>query len=96
MNFNFDISLSTLVLSAVVCLVGWGLKAVAWAIIESIKTLVTTLVSTIAKVEILDSKMSELTHAVGDIQKMRTDVNEYYKRLKILEAYFKNPNGSNR
>lgn len=88
MSVNFDLSLNTLIISGVVALVGWGLKGVAWALIEAIKQLVSTLVTTIAKVEILDAKMGELTHAVGDIQKMRTDINEYYKRLRALEREF--------
>lgn len=92
MNFQFDLSLNTLVVSGVIALVGLGLRAVAWALIEAGKALINKLVETIAKVEILTKQMDELTRAVGDVQKMRTDVNAYYERLKQLEVTFKNRN----
>lgn len=72
-------------MSAVVALVGYGLKAVAWALIEAMQALVKKLVETISRVEILDSKMDVLTQAVGDVQKIRTDLNSFYARLKKLE-----------
>lgn len=89
MNFQLDISLNTIFLSAVVVFVGWSLKAVAWALIESIKALITKLVETIARVEVLDEKMTQLTQAVGDVQKIRTDLNGLYSRLKKVEEKFK-------
>ena len=94
-NFQFDLSLNTLILSGVVLVVGWGLKAVAWAVIEAIKALVTKLAETIGKVEVLDAKLSEVVKTIGDVEKLRNDVNSYYARLKKLEARFENNlNGS--
>ena len=89
-TITFDLSLNTLIMSAVILIAGWLLKAAAWAVIESIKALVTKLVETIAKVEILDAKMSELTRAVGEHQKLKTDVDQFFKRLRNLEMQFKN------
>lgn len=90
MNFQFDLSLNTLIVSGVIATVGLLLRAGLWALIEGGKALVNKLVETIAKVEILTKQMDELTKAVGDVQKMRTDVNGYYERLKKLEYKFRN------
>lgn len=80
-----DLSLNTLIISGVVILVGWGLKGAMWALGEACKNLVTTLISTMAKVELLDSKVTELINAVGDVHKIRHDLNGFYSRLKELE-----------
>jgi len=88
MNFQVDLSLNTLVVSGAVALVGYGLRVVVLTLVAAIKGLTAKLVETIAKVEILDSKMSQLTHAVGDFQKSKTDINEYFNRLRKLEKEF--------
>lgn len=73
-----DLSLSTLVISGVVALCAWGLK-------ETGRTLITTLIKTIAKVEMLDAKLVDVLKLTGHFPKMQSDLNEYYSRLKKLE-----------
>ncbi len=85
MTFSNDLSLSTLIISTVVALVGWGLKGVGALLMDAIKNLITKLIETIAKVELLDAKLSDVIKTVGDVEKMRDDINAYYKRLKELE-----------
>lgn len=62
----------------VVALVGWGLKSV-------IVKLITTLIANMAKVELLDAKLTELIAAVGDVQKLRADQNALFARVKTIE-----------
>lgn len=80
-----DVSLNTLIVSLVVAIAGWALKGAMWALGEACKNLVQHLVKTLVKVESLDNKVGELIQAVGDIQKIRTDLNGFYERLKKLE-----------
>lgn len=83
-----DLSLNTLIVSSVVALVGWGLKGAAWALTEAIKAAVAHVIRLIAKIETFDSKLGDLTRAVGDVEKMRRDINEYYKQFRLLESRF--------
>ncbi len=85
MNLIADVSLNTLIITAVVGLVGWGLKGVAWALMETCKTLIVTLTRTILKVEGLEKQIHQLVEAVGDIQRIRSDLNGFYARLKRCE-----------
>ena len=85
MNLQTDISLNTLIISLVVALVGWALKGALWATGEACKKLIETLLTTMAKVEVLDAKLLDLIKTVGDVQKIRTDLNSFYTRLKELE-----------
>lgn len=78
---TLTIMVATFVVSTVIAAVGWGLKEVA-------TNLITTLVKTIGRVEILDSKLEKLIETVGDVQKIRTDLNGFYARLKELESSF--------
>ncbi len=80
-----DLSLNTLIISGVVAVVGYLLKGVLWALGEVCKTLIETLLKTMAKVEVLDTQLSKVIEAVGDVQKIRTDLNGFYARLKVLE-----------
>lgn len=77
MNFSLDVN--TLILAGVVGAVGWGLKELA-------KSLITHLVKTEARMAVLDEKMGDVIKAIGDVQKIRTDLNAFYTRLKVLEA----------
>lgn len=78
-----DLSLSTLVISSVstivIALVGWGLK-------ESIKTLISTLLKTMAQVSVLDAKLVEVIKAQNEFPKMKQDLNAYFERLKKIES----------
>jgi hypothetical protein len=83
--FHADLSLNTLIISGVVALVGYALKGAMWALGEICKNLISTLVNTIAKVELLDAKVSQVIEAVGDVHKIRSDLNGFYSRLKSIE-----------
>jgi phosphopentomutase len=77
-----DLSLSTILISSVsvgaIGLVGWALK-------ETAKTLISTLIKTMARVEMLDGKIADILKQTGAFPKMQQDLNEYYKRLKEIE-----------
>lgn len=88
-----DLSLNTIIISGVVALVGYGLKSVGKALIDAIIDLVKHLVSTTAKVQMLEAKLSELIRAVGDVEKIRTDLNRAFSRIKELDDKFKNSDG---
>lgn len=96
MNLQFDISISTVIVSVVVGVVGWSLKAVAHAAIETFKEiakkLLEKMVETIARVEVLDAKLDRLVDAVGDHEKLRSDINQYYRQLKDLRTEFEKRN----
>ncbi len=83
-----DLSLNTLVISAVIALVGWGLKGVMVFLGETCKKLIEALWKTMAKVEVLDSKITDLIQTVGDVQKMKGDVNGLYTELKALKLKY--------
>ncbi len=84
------VDINTLIIAGAIGLVGWGLRGVAGALIESIKQLITHLIQTVAKVQLLENKLTELIQAVGDVQKIRYDLNNYYDRLKKLEDKYQN------
>lgn len=85
MSFHADLSLNTLIISIVVGIAGFALKGALWAVGEICKRLIEKLIETISRVEVLDTKMTDLITAVGDVQKIRTDLNGFYARLKELE-----------
>lgn len=89
MKIDFDLSLNTLIITVVILISGYLVKGAAWMLVEGMKTLVKKLVETIAKVEVLSSKMDTLTQAVGDVQKIRSDLNAYFERLKLVEKKFR-------
>lgn len=83
--FDAHISLNAVVISCAVALVGWALKGAMWALGEACKNLITTLITTMAKVELLDAKVGQIIEAIGDVHKIRSDLNGFYTRLKKLE-----------
>lgn len=89
MTFAHDVSINTFIISVVVALVGYGLKAALWALGEVGKNLISTLITTMGKVEALEADLTKLIAAVGDVQKIRSDLNEFYSRLKKLETTLK-------
>jgi hypothetical protein len=93
MSINFDLSLNTLIVSGVVAMVGWSLRGLTWMFVEAVQKLIKTLIETIARVEVLNAKMDVLTKAVGDVQRIRDDLNGFYDRLRKIEAEFKNGSG---
>ena len=82
MTITNDIGLSTILIGFLIAAVGWGLK-------ETAKSLILTLVKTIAKVEMLDAKLLEIVKAMAMFPKMQQDLNEYYARLKKIESELK-------
>ncbi len=89
MNLIADVSLNTLIISAVVGIVGYLLKGVAWALGETCKNLITTLTRTIIKVEMLEKDLAKVAEAIGEVQRIRVDLNGFYARLKEVEDKFK-------
>lgn len=85
-----DISLSTILITVAIAVGGWLLRETGKAIVKVITKLIETLLQTMADVKTLDSKLKDLINAVGDVQKIRNDLNQYYKRLKTLEDEFEN------
>jgi hypothetical protein len=90
MTFHFDVVISTMIVSAVVALVGWFLKGGISLLVDAIKALIAKLTETIARVEVLDSKLGVVTEAIGDVQKIRYDVNGLYRRLEVAEEKINN------
>ena len=87
--FKGDISLSTIFISGTIAVVGWlvkaGLNAGMNLLIEYIKKLLLQLDKTSSDVAVLTTKHNELVQAIGDVQKIRYDLNGFYARLKALE-----------
>jgi len=87
-----DLSANTLIVSFVIAAVGWGLKKsltfLITLLVDAIGKLIKKLTETIGRVEILDTKMSALTHAVGDHEKLRKDIQLYFSELKDLRKQF--------
>ncbi len=88
MGLDNDISLSTLVMSGVVAVVGWLLRGGMKLLVLAIQTLVKKMVETISKVDLLDAKIADILKTIGDHEKMKTDINAFYARLKKLEEEF--------
>lgn len=89
MSIASDVSINTLIISGVVALVGYALKGALWATGAACKKLTETLISTIADVKVLDAKLADLIQTVGDVQKIKTDLNMLYGRLKDLEDKYR-------
>lgn len=85
MNLEVDLSLNTLIISLVIFIVGLMVKATSWALIEAIKSLVTKLVETVARVEVLDEKLKDILKTIGDVDRLRQDLTNGFKRIKKLE-----------
>lgn len=79
---NADLSLNTIVISAVVGLVGWALKGTAWALGETCKQLIETLIKTITKVEVLESKITAVLAMRAEVDKLKYDVNNLYAKVR--------------
>lgn len=88
MSFVNDISLSTLFLSGVVALCALGLRGAIWGLAEVCKALIVKLIETMSRVDLLDQKFKDLLEVIGDVQKIRYDLNGFYSRLKKLEDKF--------
>jgi len=77
-----DVSLaglvSTAVISGTIAFVGWGAK-------KLIVELVTYLVRTIAKVELLNERLTQMIEIVDGVPKLKSDLNRLYSRIKDLE-----------
>jgi hypothetical protein len=84
--------ISPLIISGVIAGVGFltkkTLELSVKLLITYIQSLLKQLSDTTTKVSLLDSRMGELTHAMADINKIKSDLNLYYQRLKQLEDKF--------
>lgn len=89
MNLVADVSMNTLIISAVVAGVGYALKGAAKMLGTVCRELILKLVETISKVEAMDRDLKKVIEAVGDVQKIRTDLNGFYSRLKEVEDKLK-------
>ena len=85
-----DVSISTFLISGVIAIVGWALRGGIKLLIAAIQLLVKKMVETISKVDLLDAKIADILKTMGDVEKTKRDLNEYYKRLKTLEDDFQN------
>lgn len=72
------IDLNSIVVAGTVGVVGYLLK-------ESIQTLIVKLIQTMAKIQLLESKITEIVSTMGDVQKLRGDVNFAFQKIKDLE-----------
>lgn len=88
MTFLNDISLNTLFISGVVAITGLALRGAVWGLAEICKTLIVKLIETMSRVDLLDQKFKDLLEVIGDVQKIRYDLNGFYSRLKKLEDKF--------
>ena len=77
MNMSFQ-GLDTLIVAGTIALAAWALK-------ETVKTLINTLIKTMAKVDMLDNKLNELNHAANEVPRLRSDVNDHNRRLIKIE-----------
>lgn len=89
---NIQDFISPAIISTAVAATGWVTKKALEVsfnlLISYIKKLLAELGETKVAIQVLDTKMGELTHAMGDIPKIKADLNAYYDRLKTLEAKF--------
>lgn len=84
-DFKADLSLNTLIITVVLGLVGWGIKGVAWALAETCKQLIQTLLRTITKVEVLESKIVEVLALRSEVDKIKFDLNNLYAKVKEIQ-----------
>ncbi len=66
------------IVSVVVAVVGWALKKLG-------ESLVDLLIENKAQTQLLDAKLAKVIDTIGDVEKMRRDINLYYKELKDLK-----------
>lgn len=80
---------SPAIISAAIGATGWlTKKALEFSfnlLISYIKTLLKELGETKIAIGVLDSRMSELTHTMATIPKIKADLDAYFSRMKKLE-----------
>lgn len=94
MKIAYDLSLNTIIISVVVAIVGWLLKGVAWALAEVCKQLIETLIRTMSKVEVLESKINDILAMRGDVERIKTDLNTAFGKIRELEKVVPHSNGN--
>lgn len=91
-EFHNDVSLSTVILTVGGGIAVWVLKkTLTFAVtllVDAIKSLIKKLTETVGKVELLEVKLDSLTKAVGDHEKLRSDIKVYFDELKSLKKKF--------
>lgn len=75
---NNDISLNTLIVSAVIAAATWALKG---GIIQLIKALLANQVKMIS----LENQIEKVIGIIDEVPKIKLDLNASYKRIRILE-----------
>jgi len=86
MTIENDLSLNTVIVSAMIAGGAWVLRNGVTLLIESIKLGIKYAAELIGKMQVLDSKMTDFLNRTNDHEKLRADVNEYYKQLRKLKA----------
>lgn len=91
-EFHNDVSVSTVILTLVGGAAVWILKKTFTfavnTLVDAIKSLIKKLTETVGKVELLEVKLDSLTKAVGDHEKLRSDIKVYFDELKSLKKKF--------
>lgn len=90
MNLVNDLSVNTLVQSAVIGIVGWLVKKAfeisIRLLVSYIKSLLTQLGETTKALTTLSSDMERVLRTISEFDKMKDDLNKYYARLKVVES----------
>lgn len=86
---NIQELISPAIISAAIAATGWltkkALEISFNLLISYIKKLLEELGQTKIAIGVLDNRMSELTHTMATIPKMKADLDAYFQRMKSLE-----------
>lgn len=80
-----DLSLSTAVISFVIALVGWGLKSTITGLIKYLKSNIEEMAKLKTELVSVEIKVQSVLELFNDVQKLKTDLNIYYSRLRQVE-----------
>lgn len=81
-----DISLTWIIETVIYSGVGlFAANLLKYAITESGRSLITTLFKTMARVELLDAKIGEVLLKFATVDKLKSDTDIYFARLRTLE-----------
>lgn len=81
-----DLSANTILISTVVGLCAYFLKAGVSFLASKIGLLIEALWKNQASMVLLDAKIKEVIDIVNDVPKVKSDLNVYYKRLRFIET----------
>lgn len=89
---SLGVSTDTVFISIVIAAVGWLLKQGIKLLIDAVSKLIETLINTMAEVKSFRSELTDIKTIMGQVPKLQTDMNEFYKRLKNFEEQLKPKN----